>query len=364
MKVLILSDANSSHTKKWVYHLVQEGIRVSVFSLSKPKDNYYDALSVKIFYSSIKHYTKVFYIWNVPQLKTIIQREKPDIIHSHYASSYGLLGALSQFHPLVISVWGSDVYEFPFKSFVNKKIIEFNLSCADAITSTSETMAIHTQQFTSKTIQVIPFGVDLNKFYKNRVRHIFSENDIVIGCVKTLSHKYGIDTLIQSFAILKNNLSNYPLKLLIVGDGPDKNFLMKLTEKLGISHSVVFTGYVENEFVPQMWNEMDIAVILSREESESFGVAAVEAMACELPVVVSCIGGLKEVVTHKSTGWVVMPNNPVAASEAVEFLLTNPSIRDNIATHARKEVERKYNIFQNVKAMINVYYSVLEKKKY
>lgn len=137
-------------------------------------------------------------------MKKVITEFKPDILHAHYASSYGLLGALSGFHPYIISVCGSDVFDFPNTSFLHKIVLKYNLSVADKILSTSNVMAIETSKYTNKEIIVTPFGIDLDKFKPLSVKTIFNKENIVIGTITILEEKYGIEYLIRAFAIVKN----------------------------------------------------------------------------------------------------------------------------------------------------------------
>ena len=122
MKILLLADANSSHVQKWAIGLVNLGVEVALFSFNRAQYDWYSQVkNLHIVYQpeansdSISVFQKLGYLLHLSRLKKAIDLFRPDIIHAHYASSYGLLGALSNFHPFLISVWGSDVYNFPEK---------------------------------------------------------------------------------------------------------------------------------------------------------------------------------------------------------------------------------------------------------
>lgn len=363
MKILLLSDINSAHTQKWVIYLSKHNLNIGIFSLSQPHKNWWENYeNIQLLHHSNinEHYSiiqKIKYPFYTFALKKIIQSFKPDILHAHYASSYGLIGALSKFHPFIISVWGSDVFDFPKKNFMNKKILKFNLNQADIITSTSNIMTDETQQYTSKKIITIPFGVDTKLFHPSNHKKIFTSNEIVIGTVKTLAHVYGIDLLIKAFYQLLKKNPQLNLKLLVVGDGPHKNKLINLCQKLNIQDKVIFWGKVDNEKIPQLMAEIDIFVLLSREES--FGVAAVEAMSCEKPIVASSAAGLSEIIENFNTGLIVEKNNPEAAANAIHYLLKNPQIAYQISKNARQKVLELYDIEKNVNAMLSLYSSIL-----
>src|SRR5688572_24406093 len=146
MKVLLLSDTYSEHTEKWALGLANAGIEVGLFSFNKASYEWYNHPGITVFFEPDKKInaestlTKLAYLKYVSILKKIIRHFKPDILHAHYASSYGLVGALSGFHPFVLSVWGSDIYDFPRRSKLHKRLIQHNLRKSDMIMSTSHIM--------------------------------------------------------------------------------------------------------------------------------------------------------------------------------------------------------------------------------
>jgi glycosyltransferase involved in cell wall biosynthesis len=366
MKILLLSCANSIHTKRWAISLAQRNIEICLFSLEKNNDTEYGNFSnITVITGGFRNnsskdgeMSKLTLIQYLPKLLKVIRNFKPDIVHAHYATSYGLLGALCGFKPFVLSVWGSDVYDFPKVSFIHKLMIQFNLYRADKILSTSHVMASETKKYTNKEIHVTPFGIDLLKFKKMKVDSIFPPETIVVGTVKTLSSKYGIDYLIRAFKIVKENNSDLSLKLMIVGEGEDKIKLVNLCENLNISGDVIFVGKVNNDLVPNYINMMDIYVALSI--SESFGVAIVEASACEKPVVVSNVGGLPEVVDNIKTGFVVKSKNPEEAANAIEKLILDKDLRIAMGKAGRERVKELYNWDENVSLVFSIYKGVLK----
>lgn len=369
MRVMLLGDCNSIHIIKWVKALCGQNIEIALFSLSKLEHEHFEQLQnftlsnlemeSSIHRSGEGSPRKLSYLKALPLLKRLIIAFKPDILHAHYASSYGLIGTLSKFNPFIISVWGSDIYDFPRKNWIFKKLIQLNLRSADKILSTSETMARETKKYTKKTPIVTPFGVSTKQFKKISQQQ---DNAFVIGTIKALYHKYGIDVLIESFAKLKEKNPESALELHIIGDGPDKAKLQKLSEALNVESSVKFLGQIDNKDVPQYLNTFDIYAALSRWDSESFGVAIVEAQACEVPVVVSNKGGLPEVVEHMHTGIVVESENADAACEAFDQLLHNKQKASSMGIAGRKRVEKLYDWEQNVQHMIAIYLEIISGK--
>ena len=169
MKVLLLADINSSHTQKWIISLSDKNIEVHVFSFNplRNKENIPTTIQVTSYFtmansSSLKE--KMMYVFAAGKLKKLIKEFKPDYVHAHYASSYGIIGRMSKFKPLYISVWGSDVFNFPKQNSVFKSILQMNLKAAQRIFSSSKIMAKECELYTTKPIDVIPFGININKF--------------------------------------------------------------------------------------------------------------------------------------------------------------------------------------------------------
>ena len=360
MKIIFLGEATSIHTIRWVNSLSEKGIEVILVSLKGEVDIIGKINeNVKVIY--LPFGTKLGYYLNVFALKKIISKEKPDLINAHYASGYGTLGRLSGFNKKLLNVWGSDVYDFPNESKVKKRIIEKNLKSYTAIASTSYCMAEETKKYLedkSKEIFITPFGVDTKKFKNLNIEK--NKNELVIGIVKTLTENYGIEYLIRAIKELENTLDieNYKkIRLLIYGKGELKNKLEALTKELQIEDKVIFKGYISNEDIPKVLNEMDIFVVPSI--NESFGVAAVEAMACEIPVIASSVGGLKEVIVDKETGYLVPKKDHKEIAKYLKKLILDKNLRTSLGENGRKRVLENYDWNSNVDYMIKIYREIV-----
>jgi len=347
MKICLLAPANNIHTQKIAYSLLHDGYEVTICTFHNAKIS-----GVKVIYLPpiISIFKKLNYIFNIPRLKKIINDINPDILHAHYVSSYGVVGYLTNFHPLIISVWGSDIYDTP-KNPILKFFIKLALVKAEAILSTSKTMARQTQRFVSgKEIVVTPFGVDLSKFYPTKRQ---DNSKFTIGTARKLARKYGIEYLIRALSIFLKEVDNS--QLIIAGNGPQKNELMNIAKKLGIEKSVKFLGFIHHDRLPKIIANMDIFCMPSILKSESFGVAALEAQACGVPVISSNIGGLSETIIDGKTGFLVKPKDPHAIVDKCLFLYKNPVIRKNMGEEGRKFVTKYYNWSENIKIIKRMY---------
>ena len=368
MKVLMLSDPASYHTVKWVNALDAKGIKICLFGFNHYKKSLYskdisiEALNISSVLKNKSDGTlsKFIYMTSLSKVKSLVREFNPDLIHVQYASSYGLIGALANFHPLLIQVWGSDIYNFPGKSIIHRKIIEFNLKKADRILSTSKSMLIQTKKYTQKDIDFFYLGVDTEKFKPIKSNSLFNSSDIVIGTIKTLEKKYGIAYLIKAFKLLKDKLPNLSLKLLIVGGGSLENELKELVRELNLKNDTIFTGFIQPNEIPQYYNMLDIYATLSIEESESFGLAVIEASACEKPVVVTNVGGLPEAVEKNVTGFIVQNKNIQDAVEAFYKLVIDKKLRIQMGVAGRNRVIKDFKWSEKVDCMINLYNNMIK----
>ncbi len=367
MRILLLSDCLSSHTVKWANSLSEKGIKIYLFSINQNKlQNYNSEIEIispeNSFYNSLKSSSliaKSFYLTIIPRIRKVIKTLKPDIVHAHYASSYGLLGALSGFHPLIVSVWGSDILVFPYYYYINKKIIKYVLKKADLILATSKAMAEDVVKFSGKFAIVTPFGVDINIFKPLPLVEKKSEQELILTTIKSLEPVYGIDILIKTFKKVKERFPSLQLKLIIFGKGSSERELKELTHQLNLSEDVEFKGYVDPNKIYLHHQQSDLTIFLSR--LEGFGVSLIEAMACGKCVVASNVGGHKELVQDGINGFLVPPEDIDASVNVIVKVIKDNDLRKRIGIAARKTVEEKYNWNDNVQQMIKIYEDILNK---
>ena len=362
MKVAFMAPASVVHTQRWVASLAARGVDLLLLTQHAPGD-----WPVP---SGVRLHMLPFegnkgYFLNAPAARRALRAYDPDLVNCHYASGYGTLASLCGRQPSLLSVWGSDVYDFPYQSTLAGRIVRHNLRHADRIASTSHVMAAQVRRLVPEIgeIDITPFGVECDRFVPMPQRR--DGGAITIGTVKTLADKYGIDTLIDAFAGLLRDGVELPdgvrkrLRLLLVGDGPERAALEARVEALGLRERVTFAGRVPHGQVPAWLNRLDIYVAASRLDSESFGVAIIEASSCGLPVVVSDAGGLPEVVRDGQTGLVVPRNDPAALCAALIRLVSDDALRARMGLAGRELVRRDYEWERCVDHMLACYAALL-----
>ena len=361
MKLAFLAGQNSIHTVRWA-NAMAEKTELHLITMHQPSD----PIDSRVKIYQLPYKAPHGYFLNRNPLQKLLAKIQPDLLHVHYASGYGTLGRLSNYHPLLLSVWGSDVYDFPATSFLHRALVAANLRQADWVGSTSEVMAKQTESICPdiEHLSITPFGIDVEKFCPKPMQ---DRNYITIGTVKKLAPKYGIDILLKAFAsareaIADSSKEGKKLRLIVVGDGKQRQELESLAQYLKIQDVTQFVGAVPHDRVPDYLNQMDIYVAASRLDSESFGVAVLEASACSLPVVVSDAGGLPEVVQDRVTGYIAPKENVEATAKAILELIKNPGDRDRFGTAGRQLVLEHYVWQKNVELMYETYVKLLEKE--
>ena len=342
MKICFIAPANNYHTIKWCTWFKNRGHEVAVISLVhgtiEGVSIYCLDCGVNVNDSDVK---KIKYLFQACKIKKILKNLCPDIINVHYATSYGMLAALAGIRNYILSVWGSDVYEFPNRSIFHKIMLKFSLKKARYIFSTSKAMAEETQKYTNKDILITPFGVDTNLFSPLK-RNRLADGEFVIGTIKALKKKYGIDVLLKASGVVLQKRPDINLKIRIAGSGEEEKRLKQLAEKLQINENIVWLGFISQEQAAQEWANMDIGIVVS--ESESFGVSAVEAQACGVPVIISDIPGLKE-ATNPNTSSIVVPiGDYFKLADSIVDLYDNPQKRYDMGNNGITYVKNNYNI--------------------
>lgn len=353
MKVAFLAVATNIHTIRWVNALAERDVAVLLITQQQPRRaDYHPNVDVAI----LPYKGRFAYALNAPALRRLFRQSHADFLHVHYAGGYGAMAWLSGIRERVVSVWGGDVYNVPLRSPLHRLCVVRALRGAIRITSTSHIMAEQVRRLGITThIDVIPFGVD-TQLFAPRSRPA-QRSRLVVGTVKTLQPKYGIDTLIHGFAyaLADPGFAALDPALRIFGSGESRAEYERLVWSLGITERVLFAGAIRHEDVPAALRGLDIYVAVSRNDSESFGVAVIEASACGLPVVVSEAGGLPEVVESGGTGLVLPRNDPVRLAEALRQLAQAPDVRQKLGAAGRARVASCYEWKDCVDRMIALY---------
>ncbi len=294
-----------------------------------------------------------------------------DILHSHYwlsglvadrLKSRWRLPHVAMFHTLgeIKNRASSIEHESPRRIEAEANIIQ----SADRVVCATEhekSLLVHLYYADPQKIAVVPLGVDLERFRpidqaQARKQLGFKDERIVlfVGRIEPLK---GVDILINAAAMLESDVE---CSVLIVGGDETTagsvDELRSLASNLGIGHRVAFVGAVDHEKLPLFYNAADVCVVPSH--YESFGLVAVEAMACGVPVVASRVGGMARTVRDGETGYLIPWLCPEPFAERIEMLLENESLRRSLGEAARDAVAR-YRWDTVAAGVLDVYRDIL-----
>jgi len=269
-----------------------------------------------------------------------------EIVHVHYAIPHAYAGYMAKqmlaqegiFIPMVTTLHGTDITLVGSHPFY-KPAVTFSINNSDAVTSVSQSLKDDTLRLFNikKEIEVVPNFIDTKKYenlYSDCERELIaSKNEKIITHISNIRKVKRVDDVIEIFDRIQKEL---PAKLVIVGDGPEKESLENLCKKKGIDEKVLFVG--NSHEVDKILCFSDLFILPS--EHESFGLVALEAMVCGVPVISSNAGGLPEVNIHGESGYLSDVGNVDEMAKNALKILENNDTHQLFKRKAKENAQR------------------------
>lgn len=337
MKIFFMSNGDNIHTQKWAQYFAKRGHEIHIISLLPVSNSFLPASNVHVLRRSrinlpiISHWLNLLSF--IMQIKGLIKRNKPDILHASYIYYYGLLGALSGFHPLLLTAMGSDILIDPKRSLIVRMLIKHALKKADLIISDGDNTLeeIHKLGIHPAKLKFILPGVDTKKFnpeQRNTLRKKLRIcNSPLVISTRNLHPVYDIETLIKAVPIILHDVPE--TKFIIIGKGSQREHLEALAFSLNALHSIIFLGEVPNNDLPGYLAIADVFVTTSL--SDTISISLLEAMACGVSPVATNIGDINRWVHDGENGFIIPIKRPDILAQQVVFLIKNREIRQKIA---------------------------------
>lgn len=293
--------------------LAQEGHKVHFITYSQPSR--LDFLNENLFYHEVEFHSYPLFEYPPYELAlaskmvSVVKNEKLDLLHVHYAIPHAsaafmakqILKSQGVNIPVVTTLHGTDI-TLVGKDSSYEPVVTFSINQSDGVTAVSEDLRRETYQSFAITneIEVIPNFIDLEKFKKQKKDHfkkaICPNGEALIVHTSNFRKVKRVGDVIKIFANIHREI---PAKLLMIGDGPERTRAEAMCREIGIFNDTRFLGKLEA--VEEVLSVADLFLMPS--EKESFGLAALEAMACEVPVISSNTGGLPELNIQGVTGF-------------------------------------------------------------
>lgn len=279
----------------------------------------------------------------------IVRSNKLDLLHVHYAIPHAsaallakqILAEDNKYIPVLTTLHGTDI-TLVGREASYEPVVNWSINNSDAVTAVSKSLVEDTlEHFQVKgEVLVIPNFIDFDRFNKKPKEHfkkaIAPNNEKILVHTSNFRKVKRVDDVIRLFHIVQHEI---PSKLLLIGDGPERSNIEKTCRELKVCDKVTFLG--KQEAIEEILSVCDLFILPS--ERESFGLSALEAMACEVPVISTNAGGLAEVNIHGKTGYTSEIGNYEEMAQLALDLLQNDKKLESFR-HAALEQAKKFNL--------------------
>jgi len=349
--------------------LAQEGHKVHFITYSQPTR--LDFLNENLFYHEVEFHSYPLFEYPPYELAlaskmvSVVKNEKLDLLHVHYAiphaSAAYMAKQILKTHgitiPVVTTLHGTDI-TLVGKDSSYEPVVTFSINQSDGVTAVSEDLRRETYHSFAITndIEVIPNFIDLEKFKKQKKDHfkkaICPNGESLIVHTSNFRKVKRVGDVIKIFANIHREI---PAKLLMIGDGPERTRAEAQCREAGIFNDTRFLGKLEA--VEEVLSVADLFLMPS--EKESFGLAALEAMACEVPVISSDTGGLPELNIQGVTGFMSPVGDIESMTNNALFILD----KNNLPTFKANALKRaqEFDITRILPLYEQYYLRIMEK---
>jgi len=315
-------------------------------------------------------FSKIQVLKNIFSVRQIVNKVKPDVVHSHNATGTGWYGALCGHHPFVLHAYGSDVLPFTFreKDILSKVLTLYSCRQADSMIVTGKHMVngISHLGVPEEIIKVIPRGVNLDIF-RSGLDTSALRNDLKIdeSSLIILSPRYQIDAKLYNFDTIIESIlyvkKIYPevifIQLYDVSLEEDKRALENMANDFGVSANYKIVKAVDNDKMPYFYNLADIVV--SVPSSDGFPVSVLEASACATPMVLTELDFTAEWFVNGENGILIPERDPESLADAIVKIAKDKSLQQKMIKRNRSQVEERADYNKCMKDIEDMYYALL-----
>ena len=372
IKLAFLADGESVHTKRWLRYFVDKkydvhlitstakpikGVKIHELRFSLARNAYFRAYA-----------TFPLRVWKI---RKTVKEINPDVLHAHYITNYGICAALSGFHPLILSAWGSDITTDTERSRVLRFFVKLALKKADLVHIGDEVGRRRLMELgcDSGKIFVQNWGVDTNRFSpkarSQSLRRSLEIDDVYsVLCARYWKPTYRVDVFIKAVPLVLKKMKN--VKFVMLGGGPLEPKLKELAGKLGVYENIVFVGRVPEEEMPKYLASVDVYVdtaseyrfgvsgdvTVARGES-GYGQTTRQVMACGTPYVLSDMLGVRSGDWFQGLMYKQLDHRDLA--EKIVQLLKDEKLRREVGEKSRKTALEIFDLEKTMKPVKTIY---------
>lgn len=297
------------------------------------------------------------------KIAEVANREKLDLLHVHYAIPHAVCAILAKQMSnrdlkIVTTLHGTDITVLGYDPSLTEAI-KFGIEKSDVVTAVSNALIEQTYELMNpdKQIETVYNFIDERVYQKLEAKHLREEFGIgdeekTIIHVSNFRAVKRVQDIVKTFA---NISAVMPAKLLLVGDGPEVSRICNLVRELGIEDQVIFLG--KQESLAELYSISDLMMLLS--EKESFGLVALEAMACGVPCIGTNVGGLPEVIHHGATGFICEVGDIADISKKAILLLNDKKLHQEFSIQSIETVKVKFKADRIVEQYEQIYFKLV-----
>lgn len=376
VRLAFLADGESVHTKRWLTYFVGKGYDVHLItSTAKPMKGVKIhelrfSLARNTYFRA--HATFPLRVWKI---RKTVKEINPDVLHAHYITNYGVCAALSGFHPLILSPWGSDITTDPERSRIKKMFIRFAFERADLI-------QINTRVGRKRLIELgcdprkifmQQWGVDTNRFSpkarSQSLRRSLGINEVYsVLCARYWRPLYNVEVFVKAVPLVLKRIKN--VKFVMLGGGPLEPKLKRLARRLKVYENMVFVGRVPEAEMPAYLASVDVYVdptcdyrpdefgnVVVARGAGGIGQTTRQVMSCGTPYVLSDTIGVRSVDHFHGSLYKQMDHRDLARK--IVYVLSNEKLRKEIGEKSRKAALGIFDMEKNMKQWETVYHELI-----
>jgi glycosyltransferase involved in cell wall biosynthesis len=355
LRIALVGPGRSIHTQRWARRLADRGHEVHLYT-EAPEPvagvEVHDILG-----RGIPGGIGLRKLWRRRRLRRQLADLRPDVVHAHFLFPYGEWAWRTGRRPLVLQAWGSDVLVIPERSADRRQWAERLLGGADAVTVNSAVLreAVLKLGAPADRVHEIGWGVDTTRFSGVRDRSVVDRLGLagrpVVASPRLHKELYNLDVLMDAVPLVQQQVPD--AAFLFMADGPGTEALKAQAQRLGVADSVRFTRFDEDE-LPAAFAGCELSVSIPSSDSGRPS-SLLEAMASALPVVVSDLPGIRELIDQDEGAEIVPVRDVQATAAAIRRLLTDTERSASMGARNREVVRERADAARETDRCVDLY---------
>jgi len=377
IKICLIASHTSVHTLRWLKFLIKKGFEVHLISFSPTRIEgaIVHSLNAKFSFGSLSKISPALPVLLdlrfIPKIKKILKKIKPDILHGHYLTCYAFFAACTGFHPLIVSIWGSDISTDPDKSWLLMLIVKYVFKKSDLVhvgDNVSKSRAIELGCRPNK-IFIQPWGIDISKFSPDKKNQSLKEKLTIVDNYSIINtrcldiKKYHVDIFIKAIPYVLKKIKN--IKFIFAAKGQSKSELQQLVNQLNVKKNVLFLDGIPQKEMAKYLSSVDLCVDTyfpnNNKGGGGVGLSTMEAMSCATPQIMPQTPSMLK-VNNWFKGLSYKCGDPEDLAKKIIYLLSDKKTMAEVGLKSRKSALKFFDLEKNMNDWKKVYYKLIKNK--